>query len=248
MSGNAKKQTASNLPVPAVLTKVCAVCGQEKPISKFHNHKGTQCNSCHRMSPDRQESVRFASQIKPAIEAFEAKMRDFISHRRGTDYQVPHLMELYAEMTHTIGGARAWAEMWYRQLQQAMLRNPGSKTVLDALKWYAELSQAALTMRDTAPDVANLSDKDLRTAVLAELFVEMPQFFEALRLERPDIAMDLVEAGYDPETGTVKQGDSRFDEDSAALDVTVADVFDDDEEAEETEFTTYPGGGGICPS
>lgn len=232
-----KKRKASLPALRDEERRVCEVCGIEKYLRQFHNNRGAVCRSCHSLSQEQREERRFVSQIQPALAAFETKMREFLAHRSGRDIRVPHLMELYQQVSAKLGGVESWAEMYAKQVQEAVRLHPGTKTTLDYLRFYPQLAEAALAMRDSAPDIANMSDRELRTAILAELFVEVPEMFEALKSTRPDVAIEIVDGGFDPNTGQIRQEDSRFDADGPEDEIDDSQF--DDDEAEEAEFTVY---------
>ncbi len=74
---------------------------------------------------------------------------------------VPHISEVAGAVLSKLGGATGFADKFVNTVNGILEENPNSRLALTALTEVSKLVRESTVMRETAPDVRNISDKDL---------------------------------------------------------------------------------------
>jgi hypothetical protein len=156
-----------------------------------------------------------------ALDDFQKQLREFVANNRGDALEAPHPVQIYSELLGRFGGLDAFCDMWYQQIEFAMRVKPGEKVTLDQFWKLSQFAVQALEMRDTAPDVAGLSEEDLNQEILRILG---PKLLPVLKAVDYDSAASLVE----------KIGDA------AAREAEAKKVSEVEEEIEDADFDYLP--------
>lgn len=104
----------------------------------------------------------------------EVAIKSFIAKVRGQDVTAPHISELCSEMIKRFGDLESFSREYYRQIQEAASKRPGSKTALDAYGAIVKLVSASTVNRASSPDVSDLTDADIE----AEIVKLAPRLFD----------------------------------------------------------------------
>jgi hypothetical protein len=82
--------------------------------------------------------------------------------KKNEGLKCPHVSELNEDMIiNMFGGLSGYTKFWFQQLMISAVRKPGCKDVLDNCGRIANLIIASTAHRQTAPDIAELSDEEL---------------------------------------------------------------------------------------
>ncbi len=147
--------------VTVELDRTCPACGEIRLVTEYQDAiDGPVFDSCR--------TCRHGSVM--ASEADIARVRSMAKRvaveARGEYIESPHITEINAEMHRLFGGAKGFCQMWYDQIQLAMVNKGGTKLVLEQFKEIARLTKSATEHRDSAPDVARLTDEELGKELL----------------------------------------------------------------------------------
>lgn len=137
--------------------KYCTNCGLPGPPEKM---KRSLCPNCQiQLGQDAAAAAR--------REQTEAALKRMVSSLRGNSIDVPHISELTSQMIKRFGGLEQMTVEWKHCIDAAIKANPGGKTVLDQFYALAKLTLMSTEHRQSAPDMANVSDADLDAEVRA---------------------------------------------------------------------------------
>ncbi len=139
----------------------CATCHRMRDAKEFLDAPdGPLFDSCRgcRKSDLVEQNVR-GKQVKDLA-------KQLVAEARGEHINSPHITEINAGMFKRAGGVDKFCEMWWDHIKLAMVDRPGSKNVLDQFVNIARLAKAATEHRDSAPDVASLTDEELGREML----------------------------------------------------------------------------------
>lgn len=143
-------------PEPAIMLYPClGGCNESKQDGDFPRtdagNRSSICFAC-RKRQDQEASSRKKQQ------RVEAKIREFGATLRGTNIQLEHLCEFAAAASRYYGGAEGFMRTWIHQIEAA---DPGSARRLASMRDLMQLFKHATEMRETAPDLAGMTDAEL---------------------------------------------------------------------------------------
>jgi len=144
--------------VSVELTRVCERCGRVRQIAEFgQNGDSDVCGACQvsHLEPDATKMMQ--------VRDFAKKLA---AESRGKQIESPHIAEVNAGMFKRFGGVEGFCNAWYGQMQIAIATKPGQRIVLDQFAELVKLAKAATENRNSAPDVANLTDEELGREML----------------------------------------------------------------------------------
>jgi len=157
--------------------QVCETCGsvcEPEEMSKGSNH----CKECRRKK-GRERSLETSKVARRT--AFKA----LVAGIRGNKINVPHTSEVAAEMIRLYGGVDKFCSEWKADLDSLRMDKPGSKAVIDAKAAVLKLIVDSTSQRDSAPDLAGMSDDDLEK--------EFAGMAAVLLQKNPDVLVELLE-------------------------------------------------------
>lgn len=158
-------RTASALlPPQASQYLSCERCGYVGPVEYFST-KVRECLNCAKETARK----RAANQRKAELANLAAKQ--IMASVTRKQVNVPHLCEIAESIAKEFGGVDAFCKSWYYSISCALQSDPGSQRVIRAHEAIAKLIGESTKLRDTSPDVQNLSDEDLETE-LSSLLTE----------------------------------------------------------------------------
>ena len=162
--------------------KVCGACKSLLP-SEFYVEGSAVCKSClpvtlHRPIPD--EPVSDAKKRHVAKSA----AKQVLSTLTRDAIDVPHTSQLAEKIIEGLGGLDGYTAMYVQLIEKIMEESPGSRLALEAMKSVQKLLRDSTILRDTAPDVENVSDEQLQDALEQLVLRKMNQ--GKLSLPRPD--------------------------------------------------------------
>lgn len=146
---------------PVITERYCNTCEVMKPIQKFPKG-GDYCSDC---------STTFPARFRNKIRVREELAHKMVAGLRGNEIKAPHISELCDVMVEEFGGLRKFGGFWKEQIECAANEKPGGKAVLDACKAIANLIEVSTQHRGSAPDMADLTDRDI-LAAMAQLAAE----------------------------------------------------------------------------
>lgn len=176
-------------PLKAGTRRMCARCGLPKPRDQFkiYRHRLTgnllfdsHCKAC---SKDRRRYQKRRAAEKKRQDEFRAA----VARMRGESIKAPHVSELWAEMVGEWGGLTKFVREYKAQVDAAIVKGAGTKTVLDAFKSITQLSVHSSNLRGTAPDMANLTDEDIENQLRVMTMRVLKQ--------TPKMLEDMIESG-----------------------------------------------------
>lgn len=160
---------------------LCRSCGRAFKKSDLKsldaNGQSGICQGCL----EQQESEKAAAEL---ARTQATALKEFIAVLKGQRIQAPHDSELAAVMIREMGGLERFAERWRILIDrmEAAMEVP-NKTLMDQYREIARLIHYSTQTRDTAPDLASISDDDLETmlSVLgAKLLSQNPELVAGL--------------------------------------------------------------------
>ena len=157
--------------------RTCSECGELKELDAFPK-RGLQCKQCVKDIQRESEGKRKKSDRRTAFKALVAGIR-------GNKIEVPHTSEVAAEMIRLYGGLSNFCREWKSDLDSLRTEKPGSKMLLDAKSAIVKLVVESTNQRDSAPDLAGMSDEDLET--------EFSGLAALLLSKNPDVMRELLE-------------------------------------------------------
>lgn len=146
---------------PNVGLRYCASCMQNVPRENY-SHKKAMCRTCEKNDVDDQQKKL---KIREAQEIFE----QLTEATDPTSSQGVKLETVLDAIYDKFGGAHAFANKLYAQLNIAMTDNPGKSFVLKAFVDIMRLTNAANKLSH-AKDVAEMTDEQLRNEMEVEAF------------------------------------------------------------------------------
>jgi hypothetical protein len=137
--------------------KVCRGCGKAKELKDFQRHNDRYEHSCKicQKREEVQKSLRLVTQKQ--IAEFDRTVSGIAK-----TINAPHISEALESLMLRFGGVNGFTKFYYEQVQAAALDEPGSKKVLDACKAITNMIEASTIHRASAPDVASLTDEQLK--------------------------------------------------------------------------------------
>ena len=157
--------------------RTCSECGNMKEEDGFPP-RGLQCIECLR-------DKTLSSKEKKAKDSRRTAFKSLVAGIRGNKIEVPHTSEVAAEMIRLYGGLANFCQEWKSDLDSLRVEKPGSKMLLDAKSAIVKLVVDSTNQRDSAPDLAGMSDKDLET--------EFSGVAAMLLSKNPDVMRELLE-------------------------------------------------------
>lgn len=157
---------------------VCEFCGEKRePQDMTSGMK--QCKECRRIK-DREKSQETSKVAR------RTAFKTLVAGIRGNRINVPHTTEVAAEMIRLFGGLERFCSEWKSDLDSLRMEKPGSKAVLDAKAAILKLIVDSTNQRESAPDLAGLSDEDLEK--------EFASMAAVLLQKNPEVLVELLEA------------------------------------------------------
>ena len=157
--------------------KVCHYCGEPKAEEEMPK-QGNKCKAC-------QKAERRERSLETSQAARRTAFKALVAGIRGNKINVPHTSELAAEMIRLYGGLEKFCVEWKTDLDALRAEKPGSKAVIDAKASILKLIVDSTNQRDTAPDLASISDVDLEK--------EFAGLAAVLLQKNPDVLVELLE-------------------------------------------------------
>lgn len=165
-------ETALTVPAPAsppFQTRRCKQCGEEKPVAAFWSETSQQRGTCRRCTA---LFDRFRYTDKERRKLVEWAAKQFAASVRGNKIDVPHITELCAGVYALFGSndPRKGLEGFCKSLH-AFITDPKTPAGV-RMKGYGfiiRLTELSTQYRDTAPDVAGLSEEELSQEMAAIL-------------------------------------------------------------------------------
>lgn len=136
----------------------CVGCNRLKDKTEFgkhgNNNYSENCKACLK----RIEAGKHENNLKKAAKEI---LKGFAGAMTSNKIEVPHTSELAAAIVQLHGGVGGVADFIYTQGKTAADENPGSRLSLEYCKMLTGLVVKSTDQRQTAPDVANLSDEEI---------------------------------------------------------------------------------------
>lgn len=146
-------------PVPENPFRTCLKCGNDKIITAFPTGEGNkvclECTGGYHSKALRLRKQQRASQVRTLVSALQ---------QRNT---APHISQLCESMIALYGGVENFALFWKEQIDEAVERMPGSKTVLDNIYGIVKLVNMSSQHTMVARDIANMSNEELELEIAA---------------------------------------------------------------------------------
>ena len=161
------------------------------------------CNSCRKTFPEDQTTLTSeglvclscANRIRNKIEAgFELEERrtalaktEAENDRRAAlravkAISIPDPDILASEVVERLGGVEGLASLYVAQVMEAAQRNPGSRTVLQGLKWVTEMVEKIAERQIKRSRLSGMSDEDLE-ALVVEMMAKQESQLEQTQAE-----------------------------------------------------------------
>ena len=161
-------------PLPKIVQ--CEIC--EEVIEYRDDVKRQICDSCKQESKERQQKRKIREKAKRAF-------KQMIASSRPKSIDSPHISEVCAEVIKELGGVDLFAKELAEDYRDARERNPGSATVMRFGETVLRLVRDSTTNRESAPDLASMSDEDIAT----ELMVVMDNLARKQKMEYAEDAI-----------------------------------------------------------
>ena len=156
----------------------CCRCGTILPRTSFPEAPTNW--TCHWCLSDQNERTLVDQAKRRAEQDFKKVIRE----SRVETTTVPHIDEMLSEMLERYGGMTRFVGQWFADIQEARVRSPGSKLVLDSNMAIAKLIVKSNEMKQER-DIAGMSDDDLA--------VEMKKMFlQYMAGDRISASMDRL--------------------------------------------------------
>tara|TARA_R110002051_G_scaffold25842_2_gene62752 strand:- start:564 stop:1130 length:567 start_codon:yes stop_codon:yes gene_type:complete len=153
----------------------CEMCGVTKPPEEMRSGM----KNCHLCMRAKAQDQRFEVSKVARRTAFKT----LVAGIRGNQINVPHTSEVAAEMIRLFGGLERFCAEWKTDLDLLRVEKPGSKSVLDTKAAILKLIVESTNQRDSAPDLAGLSDQELEkefAGIAVVLIKNNPEVLEEL--------------------------------------------------------------------
>jgi hypothetical protein len=158
----------------------CAGCGQIYPLSEFKDPGVLVCKLCSG-KPD-SEDDRAVTKRKVARLA----ARQVLASLTRSQIDVPHTSELAAAVVERIGGVDKLADKYMEVVNAILEKDPSTRLALSAVDGIAKMIRDSTVMRETAPDVNNLSDDELEQEISTLLEQRLGSGDIVLEIEQQD--------------------------------------------------------------
>jgi hypothetical protein len=146
-------------------------------------HKGrTECKTCV-------NKKKVLAKLHKRTQDRRTAFATLVAGIRGNKIEVPHTSELAAEMIRLYGGLGRFCKEWKADLDALRTQRPGTKAVIDSKLAIIKLVVESTNQRDSAPDLAGLSDEDLEkelVGVVAVLMAKNPEVLAQI-LDKPEL-------------------------------------------------------------
>lgn len=104
---------------------------------------------------------RNAKVARERIRKRAERVKELVAAMHAQHANAPHISELCDSMLAQFGGLEGFAASWKEQIDEAVDKNPGSKTVLDQYYAVAKLIGMSTAYRATAKDIAAMTDDEI---------------------------------------------------------------------------------------
>ena len=141
--------------------KTCPICLKKRAIKTFmtNGDEYDTCNKCRGEKPT------------PVAKNFAKRL---VAQVRGGGIAATHISEIDAGMVERFGGVGELCDLWHEQIMMAVLNSPGSVKALRAIKDVVDLIKYSTEHRDSAPDIACMSDEELSKEMLKIAMKALP--------------------------------------------------------------------------
>lgn len=162
------------------IERVCRVCGNLKPIAlfKWKDHRnGTRDTMCR---PCGVKLERKHIMERKLIEREEG-LKGLVQQVRQSKLNAPHISEYLDVVLRKLGGVEVLATMQVDQIEMLLEMRPGSPAAVNSLKDVVKLIVASTQHRDSAPDLAQITDEQLNELLVNQIttrLAENPNFLE----------------------------------------------------------------------
>jgi len=142
----------------------CEMCKKMKSVADFEKpvDPHSECDEC---------KATYNSSWKRKLRIKQDLAQKMVNSLRGNEIKAPHISELCDVMIEKLGGLGEFATFYAEQIQFAAEDKPGGKAVLDACRSVTALIELSTKHRGSAPDMADLTDRDIAVA-LGKLMAE----------------------------------------------------------------------------
>jgi len=154
--------------------RACAVCRVEKPVGAFPGPNSATCDKCARQGSE----IRRRKRAEELL--LKVSFDKLVAAARGDNVNAPRISQIGAELIGLFGGVKGYCLTLKEQIDRAIEKNAGSRTVLDALNKVAILVKASSDSMDGAADLSELSDEDLQAHLKAAIGAYVDENKEAL--------------------------------------------------------------------
>ena len=138
----------------------CNRCGEIFPVKEYFLDDSGICKLC-RGGPPVKRSAPNEEQHKKRVANLVC--RQVMSSLTRNAIDVPHTSELAAAVMKRFGGIEKFADKYFAVVDAILERDPSTRLALSAVDGVAKMIRDSTVMRETAPDVKNLSDEELET-------------------------------------------------------------------------------------
>jgi hypothetical protein len=165
--------------------RVCRKCGNLRPVHMFRwkgaakKYRDTICRKCDNRREGEEARARKAAER-------EAGLRGLVQQVRATKLDVPHISEYLEAVLQKLGGVQVLASMHVDQIEMLLELRPGSAGAVKALTDISKLILASTEHRQSAPDLAQITDDQLNELLVQQLagrLAENPNFLEDAAFE-----------------------------------------------------------------
>lgn len=152
--------------------KICNLCGDTKPIEQFRwkdkkaGRREGKCRSCS-LAHDR----KLAEEKKAALR--EEGLKGLVQQLRQAKIDAPHISEYVATLVKKLGGIDVLAQTQVDQIEMLLELKPGSTAAVNAIERVVKLIVASTENRDSAPDLAQITDEQLNELLLNQVTMRL---------------------------------------------------------------------------
>lgn len=124
------------------------------------------------------EKHKVSDAIKELVKTRTQALKNFVAVLAGKSIKAPHDSELAAALIKEMGGLQSFVRRWKNLIDRMeMSIEVPTKTLMDQYREIAKLIHYSTLTRETAPDLASISDDDLETmlgALAAQVLTNNP--------------------------------------------------------------------------
>lgn len=133
---------------------VCPGCTEALPNDQFSDHPTSKglCRACELEDKERQAKQEKNDEVDFA-------MKQLVATLRGSKIDAPHISELCEKIVKEFDGLDGLAKLYRQQVEAAIAKKPGGKTVIDSMGAIFKLIAESTKHRKSAPDLSELSDE-----------------------------------------------------------------------------------------